>query len=201
MKRSRASLNRTVKGQDAFSLIEMMVVVLLIGILLGTALIAYFTAGQGTDLVTTVEMIKGDIRQAYALTNSGANSVTGPDGIIYRDRYKLVFNLAADSPANCYKFQRQSYSGGSYGAWTDYTDRAITANRIADSVYYRPGNSNEIRISSITGTNTATPKEIVFESRGSIVMTNAPGEITITVQSPGAGTSKVIKVGIYGSVE
>jgi prepilin-type N-terminal cleavage/methylation domain-containing protein len=93
------------RGQRGFTLVEVGIVVIIIGIMLLTASLAYFNATRRTEVVTVAEQIKEELRRVYSLTDSGGKTA----GV--RNQYRITFNNAGETPPNTFRIE-ESTDGG-----------------------------------------------------------------------------------------
>ena len=180
-----------VKSRErGFTIIELAIVVIIIGIMLGAGVIALHTATRKTDVNAATEMIKEDLRRVYGLAASGEK----PAGIDYRYRYRVVFNNNSESPPNSYVVERGTPNASGTYTYAPMTPKASEANRLSGD-YIIPGSTTEIDY----GTN----KTIYFVSVGSINMANTVGntvpgpDMTITVTGE---RTRSISISGYGNI-
>ena len=96
-------LGRTaLSGQSGLTLAELMVVIMVAGLIIGTTTIAYYQTTRKTDQKAAAEIMKEDIRKVYALADAG-EGVVDATSVRHRDEYRMVFHTNSDSPASCYK--------------------------------------------------------------------------------------------------
>jgi type II secretory pathway pseudopilin PulG len=196
-------LSRTRKlcvREDAFSLVELMIVMILMVLILSIGVLIYAGSSRSTDLKATAEMVKQDIRKVYAAADS-AVAVQGSDGLLHKDQYQIAFNLYTDNPASCYHVYKRAWNVGSgaYNAWTLVAPSKLAANKVISNEWIKPSTSSDIQIRAISGS--ASPKEITFLSKGSIIQTDAAGDVQVTLRSNSQNKQTVLTVSIFGSVE
>ena len=183
-------------GESGFTLIELMIVVLIMGIMLGTVTIMTYASLRNTDLKSTAEMVKQDLRKTYALANSGEM----PTGVSYRYGYKITFNNNDESPKNSYIiYQGVPNASGVYvyDSHPMTPQAANTQGRSGDSIVPSSNGSTQIDY----GGN----KNIYFVSVGGITVANtngttAPGsDMTINIKDAGGATIPITISG-YGNI-
>jgi len=183
-----ALLSRGMRNERGFTLVEVGIVVIIIGIMLLTASLAYFNATRRTEVVTVAEQIKEDLRRVYSLTDSG-NKSSGPTGP--RDRYRITFNNAGENPPNTFRVEKSTDGGNN---WTVVTADKKTSNKVLTNNWIQPAQQGDAQI-------TYSAKTITFISKGSIMQTDPAGNKTVTVSSSSQGTNAVITVNDYGSLQ
>lgn len=200
MNSNRSKPRDIADGEKGFSLVELLVVLVLIGLLIGTASLMYYRAARSTDVKAAAEILKDDIRKVYAMTDSGVTpSAPSADGLKHRDQYRMEFHLAADDPPNCYRVLMRTWSGSSYGLWTLKAPDKQSSNKVIDGVWRQPSTSSGTAIHSVSGALAAN--EITFISAGSIVQTDAIGDVQITLRDGSIDKNSVVTISKYGSVE
>jgi prepilin-type N-terminal cleavage/methylation domain-containing protein len=186
-----ALLSRGMRNERGFTLVEVGIVVIIIGIMLLTASLAYFNATRRTEVVTVAEQIKEDLRRVYSLTDSG-NRTSGPNGP--RDRYKITFNNAGENPPNTYRIEKSTDGGNN---WADVDPTRQESNKrvtVGGHIWIQPASQGDAQL-------TYTAKMITFISKGSIMQTDPAGNKTVTVSSSSQGTNAVITINDYGSLQ
>lgn len=197
---------RSGKDEEGFSLVELMTVVIILGVMATIAVIVFTTSIGGTDAKGAREMIKEDLRRAYAYADDATAAANGA-----KVAYAVQFHGAGESPANCYRLVKGTPNVANPSSGTDYTWTPVAPDpnaRLATT-----GNG-WVKCStqggfSITYTN-LTPSvnagdgacnALVFVSRGSTLqkinagpsevnVTNGPATYAVTVSQFGAiGTS------------
>lgn len=179
-----AGLRAGLRAERAFTVTELAVVVIIIGIILTTAIISYYTASRQTELVTATEQIKTALRQVYAMADSGQK--TGAN----RHQYRITFNNNGLTPPNAYMIEVSTNGGG---AWTPVTPDRKSSYKVVSTNWVQIGTASNIRL-------TYSNQIITFISRGSILETSPAGNKTVTVSTSGAGSFRTITVNDYGSV-
>lgn len=182
-------------SESGFTLIELMIVVLIMGIMLGSVTIVTYASLRNTDLKSTAEMMKQDLRKTYAMANSGEM----PPLISYRYRYRIVFNGNSDSPKNCYMIQQGTPDGTGTYVYADMPVRGSNA-QAHNGNYIIPSSNGSTQIDY--GGN----KNIYFVSVGGITVANtngftAPGgsDMTINIKDAGGATIPITISG-YGNI-
>jgi prepilin-type N-terminal cleavage/methylation domain-containing protein len=189
------------KSEDAFTLVELSVVVVLIGLLVGVTVIVWQATARRMDLQAAAEMLKEDIRRVYALADSGV-ARPGSDGLQHRDRYILEINTNGGAPPNCYRVRVQKWSGTGYGipGPPDNPQLKQAANKVVGDGWIQPSFSSDTVIQSVSGAGSANPYSVTFVSKGSIVQTLAPGDVIITIRSLSKNKDINITISLFGSV-
>ena len=184
-------LSRGMRNERGFTLVEVGIVVIIIGIMLLTASLAYFNATRRTEVVTVAEQIKEDLRRVYSLTDSG-NKSSGPTGP--RDRYRITFNNAGENPPNTYRIEKSTDGGNN---WADVDPTRQESNKrvtVGGHIWIQPASQGDAQL-------TYSAKTITFISKGSIMQTDPAGNKTVTVSSSSQGTNAVITINDYGSLQ
>jgi prepilin-type N-terminal cleavage/methylation domain-containing protein len=180
------------RNEGGFTLIELMIVIIVAGIMLGAVVIYSTTARKSTDARTAAEMIKQDLRKVYAMAASGDK----PAGVDYRYQYRVTFNNNGESPANSYLIERGTPDAVGNYAWAPVSPEKFEAAKIEGN-WIKPS-SGESTIGY--GTN----KVIYFFSAGSIVMANSAGtagpgaDMAVTVAN---GNSITVNISGYGNID
>lgn len=183
-------------GERAFTLTELLIVLVMVMFILLVTVIWYARTVRRTDQQAIAEMLKQDIRKVYALCDSGIKT-NGE-----RDRYRIEFHTKAENPASAYRILVQKYDGASWAssAWTAVTPQKQTTVKIVSGSWNQPGSSGETYISGYTGTTAVGGNNgITFISKGSIIQTDTAGDKTVTVRTTG-GPDIVLTISEYGSV-
>jgi type II secretory pathway pseudopilin PulG len=204
----RTRIKRFFWSEEAFSLVELIIVVSMMALLLGVGALVYEGAARNTDLKATVEMLKQDIRKVYAAVDSGA-AVKGSDQLWHKDQYKIEFHFATDnSPANTansYHILRSKWNASiaAYDAPVVVKANEFAAGHAANAIilneWIKPSSSSDIIIRDVSGAK--SPKEITFLTKGSIVQTDADGDVQIFLRSKSQNKEIAITVSTFGSVE
>ena len=198
-----ARTKRFYRSQEAFTMVEMLFVIVLMALLLAIGTVVFYGSVRNTDLTATAEMIKQDIRKVYAAADSGYAPAAGTDGIIHKDRYQIEFHLSGDSPANCYRVYQYSWSVvgsvGGYNTKTLVKPDKLSSNLTIGNQWIQPSASSDIQITGVTG---AGVNQITFVPSGSIIQTDSTtGDATVTIRSQSQKKNIVITVSMFGSVE
>jgi prepilin-type N-terminal cleavage/methylation domain-containing protein len=191
--------------EKAFSLIELMTVIIIIAVMLGVTTIVWQATARSMDVQAAAEMMKEDIRKVYALAAQGQPRVE--NGITHRDQYRLeIYTSAAKSPdiPNTYKISTRQWSGGDWSStWTPVTVLKSQASRMSNG-YIKLGNYSSMNITVPGSALEMYP--LIFEARGSIVHVMNPssgkaeavGDTVIRLNN--TKKSIDITVSIYGDV-
>jgi prepilin-type N-terminal cleavage/methylation domain-containing protein len=179
--------------EKGFSLIELLTVVFIIGVMIGTATVAFFVVSRNTDVKTTAEMLKEDLRKVYAFAASGEK----PNGIDYRYRYKVTFNNRIEDPKDCYLIQKGTPDAFGTYTYADMTPTKFNANK-TEGNYIKPSNMGSTHI------NYGDYKTIYFVSAGSITMANITGNTApggdMVINIVGHSSSKSVTISGYGNI-
>ena len=169
--------------EKAFTIAELMIVIVIIGMLLGITTIVWQSTERSFDLQSSAEMFKADIRKVSSMAAAGTPNKDAL-GRRHRDQYMLEINTGAGSPPNCYRIRTRTWSGSAYGEWTDPppgTVRSAEANKIVTDAdnhrWIKPSNFPDMKITVEGSTEGTYP--LIFEAKGSIVQ----------VMDPTAGTA------------
>lgn len=188
----RKTAHKRVSCEQGFTLIELAIVIIVIGIMVTAGVVAFYATTRATDVKTAAEVIKKDLQKVYGFAASGEK----PDGIDYRFRYRVIFNNNSDTPKNCYVIERGTPDGSGTYTYVPMTPEPSEAVKINGN-FIIPGSMSETQIDY--GTN----KIIYFVSVGSIIMANTTGNTTpggdMTIIINGHGTSNITVSG-YGNV-
>jgi type II secretory pathway pseudopilin PulG len=187
--------------QKAFTIIELMTVVITIGIMLAGATIMYAMTFRSTDVKGSAEVLKEDIRKVYSMSAMGAGDGVDSTGIRKRDQYRILISTSygTDHP-NSYQIQTRTWAGTDYGAWTTINPKSGEAVSTSEGWIKPSGRSAKIDVLNGSGgvITDSTPYSIVFVSKGSIVQTQQTGDTTIRLSN---GTRRTdLTVSIYGDV-
>jgi Tfp pilus assembly protein FimT len=169
-------------------LAELAVTVLILGVILGAAILSFFSATRGSAIVSAREQIKSELRKVYSLTDSGEKSAQG-----YRNRYKITFHDATEVPPNAYRVEKGVSSNGTVYTWSVVPATKSTSNKVLTGDWVAPSNDVDCRLTYSTPT-------ITFMSMGSIMQTDQVADWTVTVTSAAQGGGKTISVTTAGSV-
>lgn len=198
---------RAVGSPAGFSMIELLTVVIIIGVMMGTVAIVYQAAARQTDLKAAAEMLKQEIRKVYAFADAG--KAVEYNGQKYRDRYRIEFNRESGDPGppNTYHVIKRSFDAAK-GDWKDW-EPVAPEHGAAYEVDNADG-QQWIKISSSPNTvvlplNNASKGPtglwgITFISRGSIVVTDCNGDTTITLRATDQKQNSQVTVSMFGSV-
>lgn len=207
IKRTTRKAGKIYYGQSGFSMVELMTVLIIAGLIIGTATIVYYQAAKKTEQKAAAELLKEDIRKVCALAESG-DGVTDSNYVRHRDKYRIVFHTKDDDPANCYKILRSRYdtNTGTYPEWTSEEVDVIAEKhgsiKIINGVWIKPATSNSIEITALSENMTGEEGErgITFESKGSVIQTDVLGDCSVTISNKDSGASATITVSLYGSI-
>lgn len=187
--------------EKAFSIIELMTVVIIIGVMLGSITIIWRVTERNMDVQSAAEMFKEDVRKTRDLAGLGAGEGVDTLGIRHRDRYRILINTNSGDPPNCYKIETCKWTDPDYGQWTEVPIRNAEARKIVTDKdnhrWIKPGSSSDITIAKV-GTDDQPSFSIIFESKGSIVQTQELGETDIRLGNSSKHVD--IVVSMYGDV-
>ena len=193
-----------IAAEDGFSLLELMVVLIVIGIMIGAGVIGYFATMRSSDVKASAEMVKEAIKKAQGLADSGISH--GGE----RDRYRIRFNRNGVNPPNAYKIQRQEYDGSGWGtsSWVDVTPQRGTYMKLAQDpvslqyVWVQPSSSGDLQV-SFPMVGAETYYDINFLSVGSVVKvtsSNPLADTEVTVTSVSQSKSIIVEVNGFGDI-
>lgn len=202
--------------EKAFTIIELLTVITIIGVMLLATTIVWETTARNMDVQGAAEMFKEDIRKVYTMAGLGLDS----SGINHRDQWSLKISTSgAVSPntPNCYQICTRPWSVTGWGEWSTSIPQNAEANKILTGGWIKP-NSMSMSI-DILDPNTGqplAPKDnptypfyyLIFESMGSVVvlmpntdstgLTPASAPLKIRLKSPSKQTDIIVSV--YGDV-
>lgn len=190
-------MHKSVSSEQGFTLVELMIVIIIIGIMLGSAVIAFAVSMGNADVRGSSEMIKQDLRRVYALASAG-NKPAGIEYEDYRYRYRITFQGNTGSPKNSYiVYQGVPDTLGNY----DYDNHPMTPKNSATN----KTSGNSIIPSSNVGTRIEySSQHIYFVSFGAITVANAGGEVSpgneMTVSIKNGSTTKTVTISGYGNI-
>lgn len=192
-------LRKSVSGEQGFSLVELLIVIIVIGIILGGAVIAYVTSEGNTDARGAAEMVKQDLRKVYALAASG--ETVSVSGIPCRYRYRITFNGSSGSPPNSYVIDKGTpLDSGGY-SYAPMTPDTHSANKVSTSGNYIEPSSN-----ADTTIDYGSNPTIYFVSLGAITVANTDGSTTpgneddMKIIIKNGSYAKTITVSGYGNI-
>jgi len=186
--------------EAGFTLIELIVVIILIGLISMTAFLLYGTSIGTTDAKTALEMIKQDIRRVYTLADGGemANG--------YKVAYGIQLNRASDSPPNAYRIIRGTTSNGTTYTWTT-VDPGRAVNAKTGYRWVKPSSTSGLAI-TYTNMSSGAPATdggtwpgnvaLLLRGSGSTVRKFTAGNSTIT--TTGGGHSFSVTISEMGSL-
>lgn len=181
-------IRKSVSREQGFTLIELMIVILIIGVMLGAVVVAGLASLSNADARGTGEMIKQDLRKVYAMASAGDK----PANVDFRYRYRITFT------SNSYLVEQGTPSGsGVYG----YLPMAPTESETNKT------NGNYIQPTSNASTtiDAGSNPTIYFISSGAITVANTDGTVSpgadmqILVKTNGS-TVRTITVSGYGNI-
>lgn len=201
---SRRSVSRGgfFPGEEGFSLLELALVIIIIGIMLSAAVVAYIQTTKRTDVKGAGEMVKQDVRDVFALADSAV--LTNGE----RDQYRMVFHNGGEVPPSVFKVQKRTWLGAAWDIWTDEPVEKGEYNKIVSGVWIQPvSNSADAQISYLfEDTDGGTTNHLTFVSRGSVTIvspdvdTRAGPPMKIEIISASTGKKAVITVSEYGNI-
>lgn len=183
--------------QQGFTIMELAIVIVIIGLLVTSATIMYVTGARNADYRAATEMLKQDLRKVYSLTNMGVET----NGV--RDAYRIEFQNSTGTPPNSYKLRKGTWNGGAYN-WTDMVPEKGAYNKRVGN-WIVPGGTDVRLTWTITGTNSASYNWVTFMSRGAVIKgmctdTIDANAIMVVVTSGTLNQSKTITVTRLGSI-
>ncbi|MHB8895132.1 MAG: hypothetical protein ACYC99_08165 [Candidatus Geothermincolia bacterium] len=182
----------TLKRESGFTVVELGVVVVIIGIMLGATMISYWSATRRTEVMGAAEQIKQELRRVYALTDSGEKTNGVPTAA--RNRYRITFNNNGEDPPNAYMVERgTSNDGGATYSYVPMVPARGASNKIVATNWVQPSSSRDCQL-------VYSAKTLTYMSRGSILQVSPAADNTITVTSASVGRNVVITVNSYGNV-
>ena len=187
-------IRKSVSREQGFTLTELMIVVLIMGVMLGAVVIAYVTTLGNSDARSASEMVKQDLRKVYALADGGEK----PAGVDYRYKYSITFTGSGGTPPNSYKITKWTPdASGNYPTSTDLAADTFTTNN-RSGVNIIPSNNPGTTIDY--GSN----QTIYFVSIGAYTLANTdggpnPGQ-DMTVKVSNGSTVRTITVSGYGNI-
>ena len=194
--------------EKAFSLIELLTVVIIIGVMLGGATIMWVVTERSTDAQSAAEMFKEDVRRVESMAGLGAGEGVDSIGIRQRDQYMLEINTstaAADAPPNCYRIQTRTWGSSGYGNWTTVPPKGGEVNRIVLSKtsekWIKPSDSSDMHIDILklgSIDTSITNYQIIFESKGSMVQSQQSGDTTVRLGNSSKHAD--VTISIYGDI-
>jgi len=183
---------RTLGQERGFTVVELGVVIMIIGIMLGAAVVSYYNASRTTEVMTVAEQIKQEIRRVYAMTDSQEKA----NG--YKVRYRITFNNSSGTPPNAYMIEKgtttDNWVNVANETWTPVTPSKSTSYKIVSTNWIQPATQSDCQLSSSTPT-------ITFKSMGSIMMTNPEADNWVRVSSYSQNSKVTIVVNSMGSVD
>jgi prepilin-type N-terminal cleavage/methylation domain-containing protein len=175
-----------VRRQEGFSLAELAITVIILGIVLTVVIVNIFVGTKQADLRGAIEQVKEAIRTTYALADS-AEATAG-----VRACYRIYFNNNGQGPpANAFKIEKSTDNGAN---WTVVPPSRTSAYRILLNDWMQPAAQGDCQL-------TYSSQSIVFKPRGSIVEQVPAGDNTVTLTSVSLGASKTVVVGAFGAIE
>jgi len=189
-------IRKSVSREQGFTLVELMIVIIIIGIMIGGVVVAYLSSVGNTDARGAAEMLKQDLRRVYDLASAGDK----PPGVDYRYQYSITFNGNGDSPPNSYVIKQGTPTiTGSY-SWAEMTPDSHKASKVVSGYYIQPWNNSGTTIdySLLPG------RTIYFVSFGAITLANTDGgsnagpDMPILVKN--GGTTRTVTISGYGNI-
>jgi len=195
--------------EKAFSLIELLTVIIIIGVMLGSVTLMYVLTERSTDAQSAAEMFKEDVRKTRDLAGLGASLGAGGGvdsaGIRHRDKYRILINANSGSPPNCYKIETCMWTDPDYGRWTEVNIRNAEARKIVTDVdtgrWIKPSSSSDITIAKVGADGQPTGDSqfsVEFESKGSIVQTTPLADTVIRLGNSSKHVD--ITISMYGDI-
>jgi type II secretory pathway pseudopilin PulG len=182
-------LSRTLGRSEGFTIVELGIVTIIIGIMLGAVVVSYFSATRRTEVLTVTEQIKEEIRKTYALADSGETTA----GV--KHQYRITFNDNSGTPKNAYKVEKSTDGGNSWAVVPPYRG---TAYKVVSTDWMQPATQGDCQIFLPGNPGSLT---IRFSPMGSIMKTYPDGDKEVDVTSVSQNTTQRIIVNDYGSIE
>lgn len=188
----RVGVKDASRREQGFTILELAVVMMIIGLMATTASIMYISGSRNADYRAATEMIQQDLRKLYNLANT-CNETNG-----VRDAYQIEFHGTGGNPPNAYRMLKGTWNGSGYN-WATMNPEKGTYNklqRVGSVDWIKPGGT-DVRLECDTG--------VTFISTGSIIKAVAndltePDSLTVTVTSGSLNASKTITVYRLGSI-
>ncbi|MCG2795958.1 MAG: type II secretion system GspH family protein [Actinomycetia bacterium] len=174
-------------GEDAFTVVELGTVVIIIGVMLAAAVVSIHGITRRTEVSCAAEQVKEDLRRAYALADGGEKTA----GV--RHRYLVEFNNNGESPKNAYRVWKSTTNDVWPTNWSTLPVQKGASYKTLTDNWIQPGPGAGTHI-------TYTSKTITFVPKGSIIQTEPAGNKTVTVNNPDEGKTITITVTEYGSI-
>ena len=208
--------SRRKAGSDlGFTLVEVATVVLLIGLIVGIAVIVFVGALRKADVNAAAEMLKGDISKLYMRADSQDRTGTYKEG--EPDRYRIEFHTSTgEEPHNAYKFLIQTKTGPGVDEWSEWTDLPEPDQGTYNALAANPGDGKLIWIKTCTGNDLRIMPSITsgvidyeyidFIPIGSTTRaridysTPAEQPMTITLTSASTGKKAVVNISDMGDL-
>ena len=197
---------RSGKREEGFTLLELMTVIIILGIMVTIAVIVYTTSAGGADAKGAREMVKEDLRRAYAFADDATAAANGA-----KVAYAVQFHDGSESPPNCYRLVKGTPTVANPVSGTNYTwtvvgpdpnaRLATTGNGWVNVSIQGAFNFAYSNLTPSVNTGDGACNALVFVSRGSTLqkmnagpsvlnVTNGPTTYTVTVSQFGEiGTS------------
>lgn len=208
-----------VKAEDAFTLVELVATLVVLGVLILATTISIYAATRKTAVRAASEVIRQQISKTYSLAENGAfHPATGITR--KRDQYRIEFttNSGGGAPDNAYRIRVREYLGDGLGwdAWATWTPggnepepKSANVKEAESAGWFRPvahtvvhfaltGQGMTQEIDSDSGENIWG---ITFEASGSIVTTEGMGSPSLQITDAGGAVQETISVSVFGSVQ
>ena len=93
-RRKLVGLSRTLGRERGFTILELAIVSMIIGIMLTIVVVSYISGTRKSEVVAATEQVKEVLRSVYSLANAGTETA----GV--RRQFRITFNNAAQTPSN-----------------------------------------------------------------------------------------------------
>ena len=178
-------LSRTLGQERGFTLMELMIVILIIGIMLTIVILSYVSGTRKSEVVAATEQVKEIFRYAYSLADSGATTA----GV--KRQYRLTFHNNTESPPNAVRVDVSTDGGASWNP--------VVPDSNGGS--YKVVSTNWVQLGTPDIVMSYSAPTITYIPRGSILETNPAGDKTVTIGSTyDSGSMKTVTVNDWGSL-